>query len=84
MLGRVVCSSAGRDKGKFMVVLGKEEGCLIVADGKERPLERPKKKNPKHIKKTNSILESKQYSTNKSLRKALREFKGDCELQEED
>lgn len=83
MVGRIVCSIAGRDKGKFMVILGSEMGNFIVADGKERPLEHPKKKNPKHLKKTNSTLESKQYSTNKSLRKALNEFKG-CAPQEED
>lgn len=74
MIGNVVCSKAGRDKGKFMVVLGLKEGNLLVADGKERPIERPKLKNPKHLQKTNSILESTQYSTNKSLRKALKPF----------
>ena len=74
MIGNVVCSKAGRDKGKFMVVLGLIDGNLLVADGKERPIERPKLKNPKHLQKTNSILESTQYSTNKSLRKALKAF----------
>lgn len=74
MIGNVVCSKAGRDKGKFMVVLGLSDGNFLVADGKERPIERPKLKNPKHLQKTNSILESTQYSTNKSLRKALKVF----------
>ena len=74
MIGNVVCSRAGRDKGKFMVVVGFSDEGILVADGKERPLERPKLKNPKHLQKTNSILVSNQYSTNKSLRQALRAF----------
>mgnify|MGYP002514412260 CR=1 FL=1 len=81
MIGNVVFSKAGRDKGKFMVVVGLSDGNLLVADGKERPLDRPKLKNPKHLQKTNSILEEKQYSTNKSLRKALNAF---VKQQEED
>ena len=74
MKGKVVCSKAGRDKGRFMVVIGLEDKCFLVADGKERPLERPKLKNPKHLQKTNSILEEQDYSTNKSLRRALKAF----------
>ena len=74
MVGRVVCSTAGRDKGKFLVVVGFSDEYPLVADGKERPLKRPKLKNPKHLKKTNSILKEEQYSTNKSLRRALNAF----------
>ena len=85
MVGRVVCSTAGRDKGKFLVVVGFSDEYPLVADGKERPLKRPKLKNPKHLKKTNSILEVQQYTTDKSLRRALREFnKGSALEQEED
>lgn len=81
MKGNVVFSKAGRDKGKFMVVVGFNEGYMLVADGKERPIEKPKLKNPKHLQKTNRILENGQYSTNKSLRKALNAF---AKQQEED
>ena len=83
MVGRIVCSVAGRDKGKFMAVLGEREGKLLVAEGKERPVEHPKPKNPKHLKFTNTYLEVKQYSTNKSLRRALNEYRNVIE-QEED
>ena len=81
MIGNVVFSKAGRDKGRFMVVVGLKEDGLLVADGKERPLDRPKLKNPKHLQKTNTILEKEQYSTNKSLRRALSAF---AKQQEED
>ena len=69
--GTVVVSKAGRDKGYFMVVVDESEGYVIVADGKERPLDRPKRKNPKHLQKTNRRLSLEQL-TDKKLRTALR------------
>lgn len=69
--GTVVVSKAGRDKGYFMVVLDETDGYVIVADGKERPLDRPKRKNPRHLQKTNRKLSLEQL-TNKKLRTALR------------
>lgn len=71
--GTVVISRAGRDKGYFMLVVGGDGKFAFVADGKERPLERPKKKNPIHLQKTNFRINSERL-TNKSLRAALREF----------
>ncbi len=41
--GQVVLSLAGRDKDRLMAVLGEApDGGVLVADGKERPLQRPK------------------------------------------
>ncbi len=69
--GTVVISRAGRDKGYFMLVIGEEGGCPVVADGKERPLERPKRKNPKHLQKTDYKIDLEQL-TDKKLRTKLR------------
>ena len=41
--GTVVISKAGRDKGRALAVVGQADGYVLVADGKERPLSRPKK-----------------------------------------
>ena len=71
MVGRIVCSKSGRDKGYFLVVVGEDEKFVYLCDGKERPLERPKKKNVKHICLTNTVLGKDSYKTNKSLKKAL-------------
>lgn len=76
MKGRIVCSLAGRDKGCFMAVVEEKEGKVFVCDGRERPLERPKLKNIKHIKPTNSYLNEEQLKTNRSLRRALNEYSG--------
>lgn len=68
--GTVVISKAGRDKGYFMAVVGREGENLLVADGKERPLCRPKKKNPKHLQRTNRRIDLAQL-TDKKLRTLL-------------
>ena len=68
--GMVVISKAGRDKGYFMAVVGREGENLLVSDGKERPLCRPKKKNPKHLQKTNRKIDLEQL-TDKKLRALL-------------
>lgn len=75
MKGQIVCSNKGRDKGYFMVIIGEENGLYLVADGKERPLERPKRKNVKHLTLTQSFLTANEIKSDKSLRKALAVYK---------
>ena len=43
---------AGRDKGRLCVITGAsdEEGCVLIADGRTRKVEAPKKKKLKHLK----------------------------------
>ncbi len=71
MIGQIVCSKKGRDKGYFLVVVEETDNTVYVCDGKERPLERPKKKNVKHLSFTNTVLETDCFKSNKGLRKAL-------------
>ncbi len=37
----------------MLVVVGVKDGYVYIADGKDRPLERPKRKNPRHLRRTN-------------------------------
>ena len=73
--GTVVCSKKGRDKGCFLAVVSSDEVHAFVCDGKERPIERPKKKNLKHISPTEFVLSEEQLKTNKSLKHALNDFR---------
>ncbi len=73
--GTVVRSKAGRDGDSFLVVLESSKDYVLVADGKNRPLERPKRKNIKHIALTETILTEEQLQTNKAVRHALSDFK---------
>ena len=75
MIGQIVCSKKGRDKGYYLVVVEETQTYLCVCDGKERPLERPKKKNVKHLSFTNTVLEADCFKSNKNLRKSLAIYK---------
>ena len=69
--GRVVCSKAGHDAGGYFVALAEEEGRVLLCDGGRRPLEAPKRKSVKHIRKTNTVLDLSGSDTNRKLRRAL-------------
>ncbi len=73
--GLIVKSRAGRDKDTFLVVVDLDESGVYVCDGKYRPLERPKKKNIKHLVLTKKVLSKEMYSTNKKMKKALSQYR---------
>ena len=80
--GTVVISRAGHDCGRAMLVVRNDGEFLFVADGKERKLEKPKKKNKKHVRVTSRVIEPAGL-TDRSLRRTLRElFEQDSALQE--
>ncbi len=58
-LGQVVQSKAGRDKEKLYVVVDIEgnQSFLYLADGETRKVEKPKKKNPRHLNRLNLVIE---------------------------
>lgn len=72
--GMVTVSLAGRDKNKLLTVLYCDGKTVMVADGGERPLDNPKRKNPKHLKLTGAEIDFKSIKSDKALRKALREI----------
>ena len=47
----LVISTAGRDKGSLFYVIAEEDAYLLLANGKDRPLDRPKRKKRKHVQK---------------------------------
>ena len=47
----VVLSTAGRDAGQFFYVIQEESSYLYLANGKDRPLDKPKRKKRKHVQK---------------------------------
>jgi ribosomal protein L14E/L6E/L27E len=67
MIGKVVISKAGRDKGRFAVVVG-VDAYVYIADGKEHKLSKPKRKNIKHITVTDEMVDITNI-TDKSLRR---------------
>lgn len=64
-------STAGRDKGLFMAVLGAQADGVVVADGRKRRIQHPKRKNPCHVAATGSTVSDASMATNRELRRAL-------------
>lgn len=54
--GTVVLARAGRDAGRFFVVVAANDRDLYIADGQRRKLAHPKRKNPVHVQKTDRVL----------------------------
>ena len=71
--GSVVIAKAGRDKGKaFAVIDVLSDREVLIADGKRRPIERPKRKNVIHLQRTHTTVDC--ITTNRQLRNILKEF----------
>lgn len=49
IVGLFAQSSAGHDKGKIFLILSDEKEFVYIADGKSRTIEKPKRKNRKHL-----------------------------------
>ena len=80
----IVKSIAGRDKGKFFFVMDTEGEYLLLADGKIRRLESPKRKKRRHVVpaarsdcRTADKIRSGEKVTNSELRRTLAQLGGD-------
>ena len=55
-IGQIVCSTQGRDKGAYYIVLTANSNCCFVVDGEYKKLSTPKKKNISHLRATPVII----------------------------
>ena len=51
IISDVVVSTAGHDQGKLFYVIGTDPVYLMLANGKDRTLDKPKRKKRKHVQK---------------------------------
>jgi ribosomal protein L14E/L6E/L27E len=73
--GTVVVSTAGHDKDGIFAVIGFTHGeYALIADGKVRKLEKPKKKKLKHLEPIGTLEQENPTQTNRQLKKALKSF----------
>ena len=49
MTGKLAVSKSGHDKGHLFVIVGEDDRYVFLADGVLKTVERPKKKNRKHV-----------------------------------
>ena len=86
--GEIVCSKAGRDKGRYFVVMETEGSeYVFVCDGKLRKVDKPKKKKIKHLARTGFLAEEIKEKlslgekvTNQDLRKMLGKMNSDANV----
>ena len=78
----IVRSDAGRDTGKLFVVLAVEGEYLLLADGKSRKVESPKRKKRKHVlfvaaddNRVSQKIISDEKVTNSELRRTLAAYR---------
>jgi len=79
--GMIVRSLAGRDKGLLHIVLAVDKAYALIADGKLRKIESPKRKKLKHMAPVGDFCIESVVITNRELRKIIATIK--CEIEED-
>ncbi|MBQ7884524.1 MAG: hypothetical protein IJ318_00300 [Clostridia bacterium] len=81
-IGDIVISLCGHDMGEWYVVEQVLNEYVFLVDGKNKPIEKPKKKKAKHVLATGHFAESmaekllsKQSACNAEIRKTIKFFK---------
>ena len=81
-IGQIVISTFGHDMGEWYVVKEVEKNYVHLMDGKNKPIEKPKKKKIKHVLQTEMFagdialkIATGQYLQNAEVRKTLKFFK---------
>ena len=85
MAGQMARSDAGHDKGKLYVILKVEGENVLLVDGLHKTLEKPKKKNIRHVRRMNYIdpaIDAKLNGTdslnNEDILKAIQRYERDA------
>ena len=86
----IVRSDAGRDKGKLFAVLAVEGEYLLLADGKSRRVESPKRKKRRHVlfvaaddSRLSEKIRSEGKITNSELRRTLAAYRQEVQPDQE-
>ncbi|MGN1417122.1 MAG: hypothetical protein ACI4XF_09775, partial [Oscillospiraceae bacterium] len=71
--GRIVRVIAGHDRDLFMIITAVDGDFAFICDGKSRKLDNPKKKRLKHLRFTNTVIDTADL-TDKKLRRVIGEY----------
>ena len=67
MIGMLAVSRAGHDRETTYVIIGEEDEYVYLADGQTRTVDRPKRKNKKHIQVIKKVQMDQTSGGNKDL-----------------
>ena len=83
-IGQVVYSKSGHDKGDVQMIIAVEGEYLLLADGKRRKLEKPKRKKKMHVQPTFYVeeevaakLQEGAYVLDAEIKKALKKYQNE-------
>ncbi|MDU6263643.1 MAG: KOW domain-containing RNA-binding protein [Anaerocolumna aminovalerica] len=81
-VGEIVISKAGHDKGEHFVIVKSDSEYVYLVDGVFRTVDRPKKKNKKHVQlvhfKDSNVIKkyvNNEKITNEEIKRAIKLFK---------
>ena len=85
IVGMLASSKAGHDKDSVYVIIREDGEYIYVADGKSRTVERPKRKNKKHIQliKKKRMPEPKNGFSDLAIKRTIKEYLREREEREE-
>ena len=72
--GTVVRSISGHDSGKWFIILSTDGHFALIADGKSRTINNPKRKNLIHLAPTVTVLSEMEMNSDESIRAVLKRF----------
>jgi ribosomal protein L14E/L6E/L27E len=72
--GTVVRSISGHDIGKWFIILSTDGRFALIADGKSRTINNPKRKNHIHLAPTVTVLSEMEMNSDESIRAVLKRF----------
>lgn len=67
-------SKAGHDKGKVYIIIEETNRFLLLTDGDLHPIEKPKKKNRKHIQPIKKVALCENCVTNEAVKLSIRQY----------
>ena len=74
-VGQIVKAKAGRDKDGFFIIIGLDGAYALIADGKRRRVENPKRKKLIHLAPTKTTAQK--FATNREVKRVLSDFLND-------
>lgn len=85
--GQMAISDAGHDRGKLYVIIEVRDEIVLLADGLRKTVEKPKKKNIRHVRRMNYIapeidarLNGECPLNNEDILKAIQLFESKCKV----
>ena len=77
MVGYLARSIAGHDKGNLYIIIEETDQYLFLANGEEKTLEKPKRKNRKHV----ALIKIKNpVSSNEAIKHSIREYRRNADV----